>query len=54
VRLCIAEPRCDGVTTWGFTDAYTWLFPDRPLLFNPTYQPKPAFYGVRDGLMGLP
>ena len=52
VRLCVAEPRCDGVTFWGFTDAYTWLSGDRPLLFDAAYQPKPAYHGVLDALFG--
>jgi endo-1,4-beta-xylanase len=52
VRLCVAEPRCDGVTFWGFTDAHTWLAPDRPLLFDAAYQPKPAYFGVLQALGG--
>lgn len=52
VALCVAEPRCDGVTFWGFTDAHTWLAPDLPLLFDVQYQPKPAYSGVLDALSG--
>jgi endo-1,4-beta-xylanase len=25
VRVCVAEPACDGVTFWGFTDAHSWI-----------------------------
>ena len=25
VGICVARPRCDGVTFWGFTDAYSWI-----------------------------
>ncbi len=55
VGLCVAEPRCDAVTFWGFTDAYSWIDnqfgPDDPLLFDERYAPKPAFYGVLDALL---
>lgn len=52
VGVCMAEPRCEAVTFWGFTDAHTWLTGDRPLLFDAQYQPKPAFFGVLDALRG--
>jgi endo-1,4-beta-xylanase len=55
VGVCIAEPACDAVTFWGFTDAHSWIYnqygPDAPLLFDVQYAPKPAFYGVLDALM---
>src|SRR5262249_4759861 len=25
VSVCVAEPRCDAVTFWGFTDAHSWI-----------------------------
>jgi GH35 family endo-1,4-beta-xylanase len=54
VGLCVAEPRCDGVTFWGFTDAHSWIDAqfgaDDPLLFDEQYNAKPAFYGVLDAL----
>jgi endo-1,4-beta-xylanase len=52
VGLCAAEPRCEGVTFWGFTDAHTWISGDRPLLYDAQYQPKPAYFGVLDALSG--
>jgi endo-1,4-beta-xylanase len=52
VRLCVLEPRCEGVTFWGFTDAHTWLTGDFPLLFDAQYAPKPAYYGVLDAFRG--
>jgi endo-1,4-beta-xylanase len=52
VGLCVAEPRCDAVTFWGFTDAYSWIYAqygaDNPLLFDEQYVVKPAYYGVLD------
>ena len=57
VRDCLAVPACHGVTFWGFTDAHTWvrdflLVEDWPLPFDEDYLPKPAFFGVRDALLG--
>src|ERR1700736_5937536 len=54
VGVCVAEPRCDGVTFWGFTDAHSWINgqfgADNPLLFDEQYAAKPAYYGVLDAL----
>ena len=52
VGLCAAEPRCEGVTFWGFTDAHTWITGDLPLLYDAQYQAKPAYFGVLDALSG--
>jgi len=55
VSVCVAEPRCDAVTFWGFTDAHSWIDSqygaDDPLLFDEQYAAKPAFYGVFDAFM---
>jgi GH35 family endo-1,4-beta-xylanase len=55
VGVCVAQPACDGITFWGFTDRYSWIDsffgPDDPLLFNESYGAKPAAYGVLDGLL---
>lgn len=55
---CLAVEACDGVTTWGFTDAHSWIDstfePDDPLLFDDSYQKKPAYFGYVDGFMGVP
>jgi GH35 family endo-1,4-beta-xylanase len=52
VGVCVAEPRCDAVTFWGFTDAHSWIDAqygaDDPLLFDEQYGAKPAYYGVLD------
>lgn len=56
VAVCVAEPACDAVTFWGFTDAHSWVDdffgPDDPLLFDEQYRPKPAFFGVEDAFLG--
>jgi len=52
VAVCVTEPRCDGITFWGFTDAHSWIDAqfgaDDPLLFDEQYGAKPAYYGVLD------
>ena len=57
VDSCLAVPACEEITTWGVTDAETWLNgmpqffgPTRPLLFDRRFKPKPAFEAVRDAL----
>lgn len=61
LRLMLAEPNVTAVLTWGITDKYTWLNheharsdgqPQRPLPFDPDYQPAPAFFAMRDALGG--
>jgi endo-1,4-beta-xylanase len=55
VAVCVAEPACDAVTFWGFTDAHSWIDAafggDDPLLFDERYAPKPAFDGVLDAFL---
>lgn len=57
VSACMAFKTCESVTTWGFTDAYSWIDStfgaDDPLLFNEQYQKKPAYYGMVDGFMNV-
>ncbi len=54
VGVCVAEPRCDAVTFWGFTDAHSWIDrqfgADDPLLFDEQYAAKPAYFGVFEAL----
>lgn len=56
---CTAVPACTGITTWGIDDGDTWLDsfwftqpgPNRPLLFDESLEPKPAYDEV---VMTLP
>ncbi len=48
---CRALERCDRLTTWGITDAHSWLGPaELPLPFDGSYEPKPAFAVLRETL----
>lgn len=51
-----------GLTVWGIRDSDSWLIStlfdnnheDWPLLFDNNFDPKPALYGVADGLTNQP
>jgi endo-1,4-beta-xylanase len=53
---CMAVPRCEAVTLWGFTDAHSWIDaafgPDDPLVLDEQYRAKPAFFGMEDAFLG--
>jgi endo-1,4-beta-xylanase len=39
------------LTTWGLYDGVSWIgSAATPLLFDMTYQPKPAYFEVKRGL----
>ncbi|MCV7212564.1 endo-1,4-beta-xylanase [Mycolicibacterium canariasense] len=57
-ELCLHQPRCSGITFWGFTDRHSWIT-DYPDTFSgygaatPTttdYTRKPAWAGITDAL----
>jgi endo-1,4-beta-xylanase len=50
VGACAAEPGCHAVTFWGVGDAHSWIDADAPLLFDESLAPKPAYFGVLEGL----
>jgi endo-1,4-beta-xylanase len=53
VTVCLAVPGCH-MNFFGFTDRHYWpiVFNRDPLMFDVNYLPKPAFFGVRDALLG--
>jgi len=57
VRACLDVPACDMVVTWGFTDLSSWVpstFAGQgaALLFDESFQPKPAYTAVNTLLAG--
>lgn len=60
---CLEVSACKGITTWGISDADTWLdslppfdffAPNRPLLFDEHFLPKPAYDAVLATLLAVP
>ncbi len=53
VAACAAVSACEAVTTWGYTDKYSWIDTtfgaDDPLEFDESYARKPAYYAMVDG-----
>ena len=53
---CLAHRGCTAIQTWGFTDKYSWIASHSKetrgaaLLFNRNYQPKPAYFALREAL----
>jgi endo-1,4-beta-xylanase len=61
-QLCLNEPACTALNFWGFTDKYSWIYnhfggryPDEaPLIYDPEYRPKPAYYALGETLRAGP
>jgi endo-1,4-beta-xylanase len=49
MQACLAV-QCTAFVTWGFTDAYSWRSAQQPLLFDSSYQPKPAYFALQEAL----
>ena len=58
LSACLQDSNCKGWYTWGITDSFNFparrpgnpLTDAKPLLFDESYQKKPAYYGVLDAL----
>jgi endo-1,4-beta-xylanase len=54
-RLCLQQPSCKLIQTWGFTDKYSWIpgfFKGYGwgLLWDENYRKKPAYAALHDAL----
>lgn len=50
IEVCLEQPRCKAIQTWGFTDQYSFREYFEPLMFDKNYQPKPAYEAIRSAL----
>jgi endo-1,4-beta-xylanase len=53
--LCVQQPACKAIQTWGFTDKHSWIpqfykGQGWALLWDGKYQKKPAYQAVYDAL----
>jgi GH35 family endo-1,4-beta-xylanase len=48
----IVEAGANWICFWGLRDNWntSWLYNEKPLLFDESLNPKPAYYGVQEGL----
>ena len=56
-REIVPEEQQYGITFWGFNDRDSWVdgffgIEDAPCLFDDDLEPKPAYHGVKEGLVG--
>jgi len=67
LTAALEEPAVTALITWGLSDRYTWLtpqrdshyrrrdgLPNRPLPFDAFFRPKPAFYAILSALQRAP
>jgi len=57
VKMCGAAKNCTAIVFWGFSDRYTWMTSllgrgGNPLIFDESFQPKPAYQAVKAALEG--
>jgi endo-1,4-beta-xylanase len=58
LEACLESGNCESYTMWGFTDRSSWVlrpvYPfgggEAPLIFDETFNPKPAYFAIRDVL----
>jgi endo-1,4-beta-xylanase len=53
--VCLNTLACKALVVWGVTDQHSWIprwtrKPDAPLLFDGSYTPKLAYYGIQRAL----
>ena len=49
-RIAMEADNCNELMVWGLTDAITWRGGSNPLLYDSDLTPKPAYYGLHQGL----
>jgi endo-1,4-beta-xylanase len=55
-NVCLSNPGCTAIQTWGFTDKYSWIgwytnhTKGDALPFDRQYRPKPAYQALTEAL----
>ncbi len=54
-KICVQQPACKVIQTWGFTDAHSWIPSTLPgwgwaLPWDASYQKKPAYTAIHDNM----
>ncbi|TKY84487.1 hypothetical protein EX895_006388 [Sporisorium graminicola] len=49
-QACLNQSNCVGITLWGVSDNLSWRSSTNPLLWNGSYQKKPAYSAVLNTL----
>lgn len=52
IEVCLSQPRCTVVQTWGFTDRYSFRTLQEPLYLDRDYASKPAYQALQEALGG--
>jgi endo-1,4-beta-xylanase len=57
IAACVAVPRCEAIVIEGIGDPDSWIVrlrtpSEHPVLFDNSYNAKPAYYGVQAALRG--
>jgi endo-1,4-beta-xylanase len=62
MQACLESGVCDSFSTWGISDSTSWITCNydgcveknpaaAPLMFDVDFNPKPAYFAVRDALL---
>jgi endo-1,4-beta-xylanase len=54
IDACCRETNFMGVTFWGFTDALSYDPSEEGFVFDESYAPKPAYWGILEALLQSP
>jgi len=48
--ICLRQPQCKALQSWGFTDRYSWRRDRNPLLLDQNYNAKPSYFALQQRL----